>query len=437
LKTVSISAALKYPKLTLLMLMLGQLASPAIALESPGIPAANTSVSAATKAQAVSEGLEFEEPDEPGIWTSFNGYLSKNGLQGKSNNLNTMRLEPSSRNLLVGTVDASDGDPIINSQLSMLNKEALGRSSRMKDARDAYNHYNTVKSKAITKSKDALNILITYRGFCSSKEASDILLDEKLRLNGLPASELMLQKEIDSVDSTVVQSLFQIAMGLGLSDPERQLDVVSKSFKDLSVIVGDEAAQNAVSSLAGWKKRLRAPEEIYSSQIWSPAELKEKTALILDSAKKKDPFIAKTTKQLHRYNNKSKLVMASSSVIEGALGIACLTPTCVGTGAQIVLTGYEMANGGSEENKLVKQIYLSKRLDSRNTLLKSKAELALQHYQLGVLTRNLPLIALSESMISQMSNEEVAKKVLGKTLAEANEPAQNKKTTTTATDGVR
>lgn len=50
----------------------------------------------------------------------------------------------------------------------------------------------------------------------------------------------------------------------------------------------------------------------------------------------------------------------------------------------------------------------------------------MQHYQLAVLTHNLPLLAMSESMISQMSSEDVTKKVLGKTIAEMNE-AQTKK----------
>ncbi|MBX9689014.1 MAG: hypothetical protein K2X27_20060 [Candidatus Obscuribacterales bacterium] len=386
------------------------------------INAANTSKAVEGKsalddkaAASVTEESEFEEPEEAANWTAIHGNLNRSG-QSKAAAM--VRIEPGTSRLLEASIDISDGDPVINSQIKLLTDDALSKNSKMKDAKAAFERYSTVSSQSAAKSRDALNILIAYRGFASSKEAGDILLDEKLRLNGLPASELAMQKELDSTNSAVVENLMQIAMGLGLKDVNSQTEVVAGGFKNLSALVGAEAAQNSVDTLASWHKRLRMPEKVYKTSIWSPAEQQEKLRIIQEAALNRDPFISKVTGKMHKYNKKSKVSMAAGHVIEGGLGVACLVPSAIGPAAQIALTGFEMATGGSEENKLLKQIYLSKRLESRTLLIKEKAALALQNYQMGMMTKNPALLTFAESLVAQMAGDEVVRKVFGQTLAD-------------------
>lgn len=386
------------------------------AVKPMDVPAAKT----ATAASELADDDEFEEADDAWLWVPMHGTMSRTGLTKAGA---VVRLDTSK--VLEASIDFSDGDQTINSQINSLTKNALLNNSKMIDAKEACDHFSTVGSKTAVKSKDALNILIAYRGFASSKEAGDILLDEKLRLNGLPAAELAMQKELDKTSTAIVESLMQIAMGFGLKDDDKQTEIIAEGYKSLSDLVGAEMAQDSVNTLANWKKRIRMPEAAYKNLVWSPTEQKEKLKLIETEAAAKDAIIAKVTKKMHGYNKKSKAAMAAGHVIEGGLGIACLVPTAVGPAAQIALTGFEMATGGSEENKLLKQIYLSKRLESRSNLIKSKASLALQNYQMAMMTKNPALLAISESIVAQMTSDDVAKKVFGDTLSNMRTAALN------------
>lgn len=377
-----------------------------------------------TSAKVSLDSEEFEEPEEAANCLQIHGNLTSSNT-GKASGL--FRVETPQERVLVGSIEMSDGDATINSQVKFLTETALNNSSAMKDAQKAYDHFRTLKSKTTVKTKDTLQILTAYRGFASSKEAGDIILDESLKLNGLPASELALQKEIDNANGAVIEALMQVAMGLGLKDPDKQTDVVVKGFKTLAALVGEEKAQISVTEIAAWNKRLKLPDSVYKASPWSPSEQQEKAQLAYKAAQQRDPHIAKAVKKVHGYNKKSKLTMAASHVIEGGLGVACLVPSAIGPAAQVALTGFEMATGGSEENKLLKQIYLSKRIQSRNSLLKQKINLALQNYQLALLTQNPALLAFSESLIAEMSGEDTAKKLFGQTIAEFKEEQQSLK----------
>lgn len=359
---------------------------------------------------------DFEEPEEAGVWLPIHGTKAKNG-QTKPGV--AIRVEPGLNRVFFASIDETGGDPVINSQIKMLTDSALDRNQAMKDAKDAYEHFKSIPAQTFAKSKDALNILIAYRGFASSKEAGDVLLNEKLKLNGLPASELAMQKHIDDTNSQVVECLMQIAMGLGLTDLEKQTDVVASGYKKLSQLVSPEEAQAAVNTLSFWHKNLRINEKSYKANLWSPSEQQEKLKSIQDSALKNDPFVSKVVGKIHKYNKKSKVSMAAGHIIEGGLGLACLVPTGVGPAAQMALTGFEMATGGSEENKLLKQIYLHKRLESRTHLLKQKAILALQNYQIGMMSKNPALVAFSESLVAEMSGDETVLKVFGQSVLDS------------------
>lgn len=132
----------------------------------------------------------------------------------------------------------------------------------------------------------------------------------------------------------------------------------------------------------------------------------------------------KTVADIHKYNQHKKGTLAASHIVEGGLGIACLVPSAVGPAAQIALTGFEMVTGGSEENKVMRQVYLHKLLLSRTKVLESKAEMALQNYQLGILTRNPALIAFAESILAEMSGEAVAREALGTSILPASKDSK-------------
>src|SRR5690606_13528977 len=104
---------------------------------------------------------------------------------------------------------------------------------------------------------------------------------------------------------------------------------------------------------------------------------------------------------LHKYNKRSKAMMVTSSVVQTLLGAASLTPTFIGPAAKTALVTFIMATGGPEQAKLMKELYLDKRLESRWKVLNEETHLALDNYQLAILTRNPVLLGCSESVVGQ------------------------------------
>lgn len=357
---------------------------------------------------------EMDEPEEANCLASAHGAF-KPGL-GSLNSVKpgkpwTLTLEQTK--VLVGTVNMSDGDPVVNQQMNQLVKSALENNERLKKAEKAFNHFNTVVAKSAAKSKDAVNTVIPYRGFSTSREAGDIILGEKLKLGSLASAEFAKQKEVDETQLSVCNSLMEAAMAFGVDDEAQQLKLLMRTHKKLQDLVGQDSAQETITRLANWKKKVATPTGIFDRELWAASEQEEKLKKLVESASKRDAVMTKIEKSIHKYNHKSKASMAAASVIETALGAACLVPSFVGPGAQIALTSYEMATGGSEENKLLKQIYLGKRRESRLQLLERKAQLALHNYQIGKASHNVILMAVSESILDEMAGQATSLEVLG------------------------
>ena len=75
-----------------------------------------------------------------------------------------------------------------------------------------------------------------------------------------------------------------------------------------------------------------------------------------------------------------------------------------------------MATGGPEQAKLLKELYLDKRFESRWKVLNEEAHLAVENYQVAILTHNPVLLAYSESVVSQMTSSETVNQVFGRYL---------------------
>lgn len=405
----------------------GFCASPAIAGDLAGSTSAvansakvavnsNSATQVVTPAADVSDELEFDtedDPEEAKVLVSGHGiFLGKTpSTIKKSDKSFVLSLEPGT--VLEGSVNNSDGDPFLNQEILTLVKSALENNDRSRKAEKAVRKFSTATSKTAAKSKDAINIIVPYRGFESSAEAGDIILEEKLKLKSLASAEWAKQKELDDTQLNVASSMMEAAMGFGAKDENQQLKMLMRAHKKLSDLVGTDLAQDTVSKLAGWKKRIAEPKGIYEKELWTPAEQEEKIKALVESASKRDSVMVKIEHTVKKYNHKSKAAMAAGKIIEGSLGAACLVPSFVGPGAQVALTAYEMATGGSEENKLLRQIYLGKRRESRVRMLERKAQLALHNYEIGKASHNLVLMAVSESILDEMAGQSVSQQVLG------------------------
>ena len=68
----------------------------------------------------------------------------------------------------------------------------------------------------------------------------------------------------------------------------------------------------------------------------------------------------------------------------------------------------------------MKELYLDKRFQSRTNVLNEDIHMALDNYELGMVTHNPALIACAESMIGQLVGTDTVEEVLGQAILPAN-----------------
>lgn len=314
-----------------------------------------------------------------------------------------------------------DDSNVVGQRIDELLDAALDRSDRAKSLDAAVAHYRTATQKVIAETKDGLDYLVPFRGFGPSSEAGDIILDEKLKVKSRASAEYARQRHIDETHVKVVTNLMQVAMGMGMADRERGLAISGKGMESLRALVGEEEALRTYRMLETWSSELRLPDSVYQRPVWDVADRQNKLKYVMETSLENDQVVHEIKKRLHKYNQRSKFMMVSSHVVQTTLGVASLTPSFVGPAAKLALLTWVMATGGPESCKLLKELYLDKRFESRWKVINEEAHMALENYQLAILTRNPVLLACSESLIGQISGPENITEVLGQSVLPKNE----------------
>jgi hypothetical protein len=103
----------------------------------------------------------------------------------------------------------------------------------------------------------------------------------------------------------------------------------------------------------------------------------------------------------------SKFATRSSQVVETALNVGSLTPTFAGPAAQAAMLLFCVGTGGFEEDKLLSEMYLGKRFQSRKNSFNKQALMAIDAYQLAMQTHNVPLASCSASLIKRLGGEDL------------------------------
>jgi hypothetical protein len=80
-----------------------------------------------------------------------------------------------------------------------------------------------------------------------------------------------------------------------------------------------------------------------------------------------------------------------------------MSPTFVAPAAQVAWTTFVMVNGGPEEAKLLKEIYLDRRFESRWKMFNQEAGQAVTSYNTAMMTKNATLATVSQLLLDNMS----------------------------------
>jgi hypothetical protein len=275
-------------------------------------------------------------------------------------------------------------------------------------------HFKSPTQRVIASTKDSLNRSLGTSGNDPSARAGKLALDEDIKARDKSTAEYQRQKYVDTVHSQVVASMAQVAMGLGTADSARREQILKSGLKSLTTLVGDEQAQQTMSSLRTWLANVKLPAGTFDKPVWDTMEREVKLEAVIKAALAKDEVVAEIRKRLNKYAHPSKLSSVSSKVVATSFNtVSILSPGfAIPIGAEAALDAYIAATGGSEEAKLEKELIYDKRIQSRLKVLDQEATLALDNYRFALVTKNPSLLVFSEAVISDMTSEPLANQIL-------------------------
>jgi hypothetical protein len=258
------------------------------------------------------------------------------------------------------------------------------------------------------------NFVLDLRGFDWSIQGADAILDQAKHEKSAFAKEYLLRQEHDARELAATRSVLQLAAVL-----DRDSTKADKALANLQTIVGKENAELVQNRL----RAMYTNDELITERehlIFDIDQKNEKLKNVLSAAASQDEVLKGATKRLEKFNHRSKFMQYTAKVVYTSLGIASFSPTLVAPIAGASLLAFMMATGGPEQDKLLKEIYLGKIMQSRCDVLNEKAHLVTEGLDLALLTNNKRLYACTKELLATMSNTNQASAFLG--LPESNIP---------------
>jgi hypothetical protein len=314
------------------------------------------------------------------------------------------------------SIDLDDGSTPIGARLEQLMDIAWEKDAEGEHLDEKVAHYRTKTQRAVAKTKDTVDYVVPFRGFGPSSEAGDVILGEKIKLKSQASAEFARQKRVDEMHLHIANDVMQIAMGLGQPVSENSKSMIETGVKSLGQLVGNAEAQETLTLLNSWTRAANVPQSVFNQPLWDVAAKNAKVQQIIEESVKTDSVLEEIVERVHKYNHHSKLSRASAHVIQATLGVASLCPDLIGPIAKATQVTYIVGTGGPEQSKLMKELYLDKRFDSRWKVLNEQAHLAVENYQVALLTHNTALLIGAESLVEQMAGQGTVKKVFGSTV---------------------
>ncbi len=280
---------------------------------------------------------------------------------------------------------------------------AMDRANKTDELNKKSQHFSHPVSLLYTWGKELGQMASSYKGLEQSSEAADIILDTKVKLKSKASVEYAKQCQADEAESKIFAGVMQIAMGLGLTDKTESQQVVETGMTELVQLVGQEQADQTLAYMRNWLQEAPITTSDLAKRPLTMLELDKKTSVIVKKALDQDPVMHNIKETLGKYNHRSKFARASAKIVNTTLAVGAMTPTIVAPASQVAWAAFVMINGGPEEAKLLKEVYLSKRFDNRWKVLEREARLSVDGYNTALLTQNKALLSFSDFFVSKLA----------------------------------
>jgi hypothetical protein len=253
--------------------------------------------------------------------------------------------------------------------------------------------------------RKVFNYILDTRGSDVSKEGADIATDKVSDVRSSTTEFYRSQLKRDELHWQVVTLIARIASLFGQSE-KTPADTVGY-VNGLRILIGEEETEIVLTTLtsSGIDQARRELANVRPLDLPQTLDLEE---AMLASALEMDPILASVRQELQPYNNISKDRRTTTKVTYTGLEIAGFVPTIVAPIAQTALLGVVMANGGSEQDKLLKEVYFAKRYEKRRELVQKELRLALDARQIGIASKNATLYHFGQELTKHLCGDQLA-----------------------------
>jgi len=296
-----------------------------------------------------------------------------------------------------------DQFPKLDQEVTRLVDLATNRRQGTTELDSRHKHFSKATQRAYAAGKDLAELATAYKGFEQSSEAADVILGEKLKLKNKSACDFAKQALNDSTERDIFTSLMQLAQAIGQGNVSQGNASMEQGINKLAPMIGKEEAEKTRQTLTEWCSTIKVDPSVYDRQPLSILDIDKQSKSLIDSAMSHDPVVADIKKRLHKFNGRSRIARATGKFLNTSLSLAGYTPTIISPAAQVAWGVYLCTQGGPEEAKLLKEVYLSKRFESRWTTLNDRAKLALNSYNYALITKNPALLSVSDYVMNEMS----------------------------------
>lgn len=303
-------------------------------------------------------------------------------------------------------VQVADGTATFDALLTRLHDAAVAKDARYRDCL-AILAKQSFKQRMKDRTSDMMNYALLFKGVSPSTEAGRAILNQKSPIKTFSAAAALKQQIDDEVELKAAAQVMQLAMGIGNKDRATGARQSASAAAMLSRLAGPVAAGEcertikSITAESGPSLPVHNNDQI-SGACTAVADIEEQVQSGVQLAAARDPAIAQIEKEVHRYNQHKKGTLAAQRIVRTTLNAASLSPDLVGPAAQAVLFGELAVTGGTEQDKLLKELYIDRRFNDRIAALQELMHLAIFNYHLGAASGNDALCACSKQLLMRL-----------------------------------
>lgn len=269
---------------------------------------------------------------------------------------------------------------------------------------------NGAATRGASKARSLVNFMLDTRGTDWSKEGADVAIDKKSDVSSETTKFYEDQIHRDDLHWQVVSLIARIASALGDDSTPGSRDRAVADVNRLQQLIGVAETDIVMKWFVG-REAESARSEIPKTVRFDLPRILDAQDLMKAAALEQDSVIAALKKELLPYALKGKGKRVATKVAYSALGAAAFVPNWIAPIAELSFLSTMMANGGPEQDKLLKELYYSKRLERRYDLVEKELNLALNSREISVASGNAPLYRFSRELTEYLCGEDMERRL--------------------------